>query len=877
MRPLTLTMSAFGPYAGTETLDFQSLGSHTLFLICGPTGAGKSTVLDAMCYALYGKTSGGLRSGAHLRSDYAGSGVLTKVTFDFAVGEKRYRIERSPEQMRQKKRSKDPSAQVLQKAEAALYELDEAGKPVLIAAKETEKLAGALLGVEVEQFRQIILLPQGDFRRLLLADSTERQNIMEKLFHTGVYRRLVEIVAETARGLSEEYHGLKRDMETELASCKAGTMEELAVRQAEALERGKAAQQALLDAEKAQADFLKEYQTAQSLDESWQRLFAAAKLAAELGSREKEMASLVERVQKISAAARIRDAWETLEKTKSAGVEQAKELQKAEAESLRLETEKAQADAEWDALEKEAPRRKEEAEELTRLRQMETSASAYKKAADLAALCGRRRQAEEKKLEKAVRAYEACRAETDRTKRQYALWNDAFISGQAAYLAADLEEGRACPVCGAVHHPKPAKASAEVPSKKEVDRVKEEARQAETAEKAALKVRETLQESAAAARAESAEASGRLTQLEGQVPEEYRDPKALERAVQTLSAAQKQYEDRAARAQNLRQKLTEAGKVYRERQEQLAKTVESLRRQFREDREALLARALKEGFASLEELRPYFSELEKEADFRKTLTDYEAEVRAAAARQEEEKKRIAGRPQPDMKAWDEAQRARAEAVKTALTDKNSWDNEAARLRETGVRLEAAVRRIGETEKQYMLAGGLHQLFDGKANGINLERFVLGALLDDVTGKANLRLHVMSGGRYQLSRRIGREDARKKSGLDLEVFDSYTGQSRPANTLSGGETFLASLALALGLADVVQEYAGGVRLDAMFIDEGFGTLDSESLDLALRTLTRLQAGSRLVGIISHVGELEERISAKLRVTKTDCGSHAAFEL
>ena len=190
MRPLKLIMTAFGPYAGRQVIDFEKLGGQQLFLICGPTGAGKSTILDAMCYALYGQTSGGDRSGKGLRSDYAGPDVRTEVTFDFAIGEKRYRITRVPEQMRAGKRG--AGRLVLQKPESALYDITDGER--LLAAKETEKRAAGLLGVGVEQFRQIILLPQGEFRRLLLADSKERQGIMQQLFHTEMYARLEDAV-----------------------------------------------------------------------------------------------------------------------------------------------------------------------------------------------------------------------------------------------------------------------------------------------------------------------------------------------------------------------------------------------------------------------------------------------------------------------------------------------------------------------------------------------------------------------------------------------------------------------------------------------------------------------------------------------------------
>lgn len=216
-----------------------------------------------------------------------------------------------------------------------------------------------------------------------------------------------------------------------------------------------------------------------------------------------------------------------------------------------------------------------------------------------------------------------------------------------------------------------------------------------------------------------------------------------------------------------------------------------------------------------------------------------------------------------------------ETVRRGKSREGNGIKETERNFEKALPTERNAKEIGE---KYSLVAHLWEIAQGKETGINLERFVLGALLDAVTEKANLRLMEMSGNRYELLRKRGeRSDGRKKAGLDLEVFDGNTGRARPAATLSGGETFLASLSLALGLADVVQEYAGGVHLDAMFIDEGFGSLDSESLDLAMKTLQELKGQNRLIGLISHVGGLEERIPAKLRVTKTQTGSTAAFEM
>ena len=273
MRPIRLEMSAFGPYAGRTVLDFSRLGASRLFLICGPTGAGKSTVLDAMCYALYGKTSGGERDGRSLRSDYAGPETLTEVTFDFSIGEKTYRIYRCPEQLRQGKRKSDKLVQ--QKMESALYELCDGAPPRLIAAKETERRAAELLGVGLDQFRQIILLPQGEFRRLLLADSRERQGIMQQLFHTEIYAKLEQDIAARAKEYEKAHAEAETKLRTRLTACGAASVEALAEMTAAAEKDAAAAQARYKEAETAEKAFRREYTAAQTLAGAWARLEAA--------------------------------------------------------------------------------------------------------------------------------------------------------------------------------------------------------------------------------------------------------------------------------------------------------------------------------------------------------------------------------------------------------------------------------------------------------------------------------------------------------------------------------------------------------------------------------------------------------------------------
>lgn len=368
-----------------------------------------------------------------------------------------------------------------------------------------------------------------------------------------------------------------------------------------------------------------------------------------------------------------------------------------------------------------------------------------------------------------------------------------------------------------------------------------------------------------------------LALLAGELPEAFRDGAALAKRQAALAGQIADHEKRRQKAAADAAKAAGDEQAAKKEEELTAKEVDALRVQYREDHAALLARARAEGFPDIAAVEPYFRQITKEKELREALAGYQASVKAEADKAAAERAVIAGAEKPDMAAWNRARDEKTSLMKETLTAKTRAEEEFSRLREAKRRAAELFAAEKAVDQQHQLAGRLAILFRGDANGVNLERFVLGALLDDVLLKANLRLKAMSGGRYQLTRRQERDDRRKKSGLDMDVFDSYTGQARPANTLSGGETFLASLSLALGLADVVQEYAGGIRLDAMFIDEGFGTLDSESLDLALRTLTALHGQSRLVGIISHVAELDERIPAKLRIRKTDCGSTAAFEI
>ena len=831
MRPERLRLSAFGPYAGQEDLDFSALGNHTLFLICGPTGAGKSTILDAMCYALYGKTSGAVRSGEDLRSNYVGYDRKTYVEFDFAIGNRHYRIYRSPTQLLERQKG-DRSKPVEHKGKADFYEIDEEGKEKAhITSKGVDSAVEKLLGVGLEQFRQIILLPQGDFRKLLLADSSDRQKIMEQLFQTGIYLAFEKRLQEETQKLKTEYSRGELQRTTLLETCRSESEEELE-KQAEINEK-------VLKEKEELRGHIKMIRAAQSVTKEWS--------------------------EAVNAKKQQRTAAETLEK--AAADLPVKEKAKAEAEqALAL-------------FEKEKPKQKERIEMKGKLEQYRNPSRSYgtaKKEAERLAGTYAVKQKEAERLQEKMSAAEKKAAED---KKNWLCRNRIFMEGQAFVLAEKLTDGQPCPVCGSLSHPAPAAAGEDRIMEKDVKDAERQMHLSDDAEKKIRREAEAYQAKELAAAKESADkAMTVLSELEKNLPAAYRDSLALEKEIKDLETRISSFEKSLEQAEEKRKNAETIYQALKEQKELLEKQAGEFLKVSEEKNCILKIKVAEAGFTDWFECSRYMKEVPQLEAYENDLKIYDQSVHAEEEKIKGEKEKTAGKTKPDMNDWNEKRMKLLESMERFAAEKAEKETELKKQKETLKKLYQLKETQKEISEKYSLVAHLWEIAQGKETGINLERFVLGALLDAVTEKANLRLMEMSGNRYELLRKRGeRSDGRKKAGLDLEVFDGNTGRARPAATLSGGETFLASLSLALGLADVVQEYAGGVHLDAMFIDEGFGSLDSESLDLAMKTLQELKGQNRLIGLIPHVGGLEERIPAKLRVTKTQTGSTAAFEV
>lgn len=879
MRPERLRISAFGSYAGQEDLDFSALGNHTLFLICGPTGAGKSTILDAMCYALYGKTSGAVRSGEDLRSNYVGYDRKTYVEFDFAIGDRHYRIYRSPTQLLERQKG-DRSKPVEHKGKADFYEIDEEGREKAhITSKGVDSAVEKLLGVGLEQFRQIILLPQGDFRKLLLADSSDRQKIMEQLFQTGIYLAFEKKLQEETQKLKTEYSRGELQRTTLLETCRSESEEELE-KQAEINEKVlKEKETEFMQADKEQQVFLRAYDEANVLHGAFLRLETAETALKRMEEKRKEKEELRGHIKMIRAAQSVTKEWSEAVNAKKQQRTAAETLEKAAADLPVKEKAKAEAEQALALFEKEKPKQKERIEMKGKLEQYRNPSRSYgtaKREAERLAGIYAVKQKEAERLREQVSAAEKKAAED---KKNWLSRNRIFMEGQAFVLAEKLTDGQPCPVCGSLSHPAPAVAGEDRITEKDVKDAERQMHLSEDAEKKNRREAEAYQAKELAAAKESVDkAMTVLSELEKNLPAAYRDSLALEKEIKDLETRISSFEKSLEQAEEKRKNAETIYQALKEQKELLEKQAGEFLKVSEEKNRILKIKVAEAGFTDWFECSQYMKEVPQLEAYENDLKIYDQSVHVEEEKIKGEKEKTAGKTKPDMNDWNEKRLKLLENMKRFAAEKAEKETELKKQKETLKKL----RQLKETQKEigekYSLVAHLWEIAQGKETGINLERFVLGALLDAVTEKANLRLMEMSGNRYELLRKRGeRSDGRKKAGLDLEVFDGNTGRARPAATLSGGETFLASLSLALGLADVVQEYAGGVHLDAMFIDEGFGSLDSESLDLAMKTLQELKGQNRLIGLISHVGGLEERIPAKLRVTKTQTGSTAAFEV
>ena len=1102
MKPLKLTLSAFGPYAGETVIDFTQLGGQGLFLVTGDTGAGKTTIFDGITFSLYGETSGGVREASMLRSKYAKPETPTYAEYIFEYKDTVYTVRRSPDYERPKTRG---TGMTTQKGEALLTFSD--GRVPVTKLKEVNQAVTELIGLDMKQFTQIAMIAQGDFRKLLLADTEERSNIFRKLFHTDIYKVIQEKLKLEAGGLDKAYKELLRSIRQYTEQVRysiedplgqqwtvmeknefEGNLEEgLEILEQflkadkdtwKALNKqikendgkldkvnqllgkihkeadAKARKEKLLEEREVLLPQLeqaqKDAENAAKEPEKIQQLILSIQKEKENLDRYTNLENLIREIVNVSAQIEKLKTDSTVlqnrqKETKAVLEEKQKEYQATD----RTEKEKAETDFQKEKIDNlyagvckncgnleflltkiqdlgtQSEKMEKQFEQMTksltdleeqlasggnletkenslimRLQQIHKMKDQQKRCQDL-----------EKEAESKKKVYLTASQKRAEIKEILNKMEQAYLDAQAGVLAADLQDGMPCPVCGSVHHPKLTQIPEEVPTE---EQMKKQKMSAETAEKAASDasvqagsaaglVQHSKEELAEEVRNYAAqflpeEKAEEILRNEAADPELRLFVKAQESQVQTeLEEIQKQkkvqqdlvkkeekftgqLEQHAKEFQKLQISLEKRKSQQESIQEQLQNQLEEpifawlceeIQQKLKADsglrqdqsskavhhqqegqevslllqqgkkasewlkqQQDILKQKQKDLTALLEQRKLLETQINKIQTELTTLTDQinQNQQQTAAEKSrleqmqkqkesmekelgEKTKEEIQSQIQlqtlerqtlethyktvTEAKETLEKRMTELNSVITSLTEqlkeavnisveelnaqkenfiqqKKAFSSERdeihARLEINGDMYEKIRRqqtKLLKTETRWKWMKSLSDTANGTITGkarIMLETYIQMQYFDRILARANIRLMTMSSGQYELVRRKENKSRVGKTGLELDVIDHYNGTIRSVKTLSGGETFQASLSLALGLSDEIQSSSGGIQLDTMFVDEGFGSLDEDALDQAIRALKDLSQGSRLVGIVSHVSELKERIDKKIIVTK-----------
>ncbi len=983
MRPTELIISAFGPYADEVTLDMASLGDRGLYLITGDTGAGKTTLFDAIAFALYGNASGDSRKPRMLRSKYARPDARTYVEMGFSYSRKEYRVRRNPEYMRTKQRGE---GETREKPDAQLHMPD--GRLVTGDKAVTAEVEG-LLGLNREQFSQIAMLAQGSFSRLLSGRTEDRGIIFREIFKTKPYQLFQEKLKDRAKGLYGRYADSRKSMEQYAGGViTEGHSEELKLRWKEvpqgsleallevlnqligadeAQQQGKDRAMALVRDEMAalgmelgkmqgDAAICRDMAAAADVLRENMPVLEQAKVRYE---REKERQAdrdgLIGTVTRMEENLKTYDRFDSLQENLKACRKETESLEKRLGQAALEERQwKERNDSDEKILESLRQAGEEYQAALTAGERLGEYSGRIGLLAEELAQYGQER----KKLEAARERYRAAGEESRRADDAYREMYQRFLDNQAGILASRLTEGQPCPVCGSVTHPAPARYLEEgnEAAKDKVDRLKaaaeekdkaaarlsleagrlagsldtryERMKQQIDAEVATWKedwqkrIRQAEADAGALAAKTGDVRQGRryfleqwelmMGQLKGQLERQAAAQKEKIREKKKRKEDKEAVEGRRALG---RQSLEEASERKQQAQKMLAESQakeRELESRLKEMESSLPYENRKAAQAELVEKKAFLAGLEKafkEAEesynrISRRVSDAQARLEALRGRMAEkdaEGRETAGEDRDPAKGPDTMLpggmdvRTAMEHLEARMQENRQHQSEA-RERLTGLeqeksrlhhRLETnrmARERISEQkasmeeiQKEWTWVKALSDTAAGEVGGkekITLETYAQMAYFERIIARANTRFMVMSGGQYEL-KRCTEEDNRGKNGLGLNVIDHYNGTERSVKTLSGGESFQASLSLALGLSDEIQSAAGGIRLDTLFVDEGFGSLDEDTLNLAMKSLGDLAEGRRLVGIISHVGELKERIQHQIVVVKDKTGGSRAY--
>lgn len=907
MRPLKITMSAFGPYAGEVTLDMQKLGKSGIYLITGDTGAGKTTVFDAISYALYGEASGNYRENTTLRSKYASADTPTFVELEFEYNNEIYKINRNPEYPRPNKRGEGFTKQ------SANAELVMPDGSVITKIKEVSAKVEEIIGINKNQFSQIAMIAQGDFRKLLNCETNERSKIFRKIFKTEPYHNIEIKLSSLFNELKRNREKEKSGIEQYINQLKCNENDTLSLE----LERAKSGDVLIEDViklageiiNKDTLEYTKTQKNIESINEEIEKINSNIKLYENQEATKKAYAKASAKLEELKTK---RNDCEKAYKSAEAQRERLDDLTR----KINLINSKMPKYDELKSLEnsiKERAQSFEKSNNSLKLKQQEitllekeidekSKALEEVKGADLLV---QKLTVQKEEIKKKAEALKELKIEIDRCKTEQknlknaqsfaksaldeygALENEynqiyiAFFNEQAGIIADELKDGEPCPVCGSTSHPNLARKSENAPSQADVESaqnlVKKAQEKADKARDTASALKSRFDEIAANVKS----AAKKLFGTDDNVFDDYNS---------NINALKKEYDCTLALLKtaneklNLYQKLDKEIPKIQEKQKSLSDEISTLNTQKASD-EAFISENTKRVTSIKSELDFESADLAK--DKLKEYTNLSNDIKNAIEKSKNDF--------DDIKSKYDTQKGTKASLENALKEFKEID--LASLKEKSLKLNEYKKGVDETAKslysriesnksrvddiskkrdilkgyddKYVWLKALSETANGDISGkekITLETFVQMTYFDSIIRKANIRLLTMSDGQYELVRRSDAETLKKNEGLALDVIDHFNGSSRSVSTLSGGESFMASLCLALGLSDEIQSSNGGIKLDTMFVDEGFGSLDGEALDRALSALTSLSQGNRLVGIISHVDALCDRIDNKIVITK-----------
>lgn len=941
MRPEKLTISAFGPYADRTEIDFSRLGDSGLYLITGDTGAGKTTIFDAITFALYGQASGQVRDSAMFRSKYADTATETFVELVFSYQGKKYQVFRSPEYMAPKKRG---TGLTLRKAEAQLIYPDE--RQPVTKTRDVTRAIEELLGLDYEQFTQIAMIAQGDFQKLLLAGTVQRGEIFRQIFHTGIYQQVQLKLKEAAQSRYKEYDEMRRSIAQYLDGVKLRQREGTEAEEFAELKKGKfegklerslEILKSFIDqGEKRESELLKQEQEVDQKIRTMENILHLSAQKRNLEQKKdfarKQLEQLLPDLEKASGEAeKYKDADQ---KCEALGIlirekqEQLKKYQvleqlKKELDEIRMQLKKCRAGQEANIrqeqqLHKDMEQLKKERSllENSQLDLQKAITEREKRTQRKSELNGLETEMREFKglyeaTKEQQKKYQAAYEKAQQQSEYYQQIFHSFLDAQAGILAQELKENEPCPVCGSLSHPHPRIISkgrtvtSEILDNEKIKLDKLEKISADQSlEAGKLKERsnaswkqivsgaEELLAEFQEFRKETKNGNGQagdfrtvwkqmilminrekeqcenlLTESDRKIREAEENTKRKQKVEKLLENLEKEKDILQEKKNSCDREQTGLTTKASENEKQQKNAAEEIRQVHPEAGKEVLEKEIRE------KQQEYIDLKENSRKMKETFERFQAEkarITSTIKTLDEQQKEIGEIREDEIRE----QYTESTTQKTELAEKRKelFSIQSGNL-EIFRKVQKRKEEMTKAEAEYVWMKNLSDTANGNLNGkakIELETYIQMAYFDRILRRANVRLMTMSSGQYELKRQEQSENRKEKAGLDLNVIDHYNGTERSVKTLSGGESFQASLSLALGLSDEIQASAGGIRLDSMFVDEGFGSLDEEALSQAVKALSSLADGHRMVGIISHVAELKDRIENKIIVTKQCSG-------